>query len=127
MRAYLTKSLPGVNYWNRIHLHASYQFNADRSTGERPGRYMLAAGYSFRLSSSAIGIADVTREQRMEAEKVENVGEVCVRYQVTPLLVVGPGAGLDSLRTRRVHAGRSPSSTALSDPQTKGRADQVAA
>jgi hypothetical protein len=94
IRGYLTKSLPGMRYWNRVHLNFSYQFNDARQNKERAGRYVLAAGYSFRLSTSAIAIADLVREQRMQEGKTESLAELGVRYQVTPLLVVAVGGGV---------------------------------
>lgn len=93
-RAYITKSIPGVSFWNRIHLNASYQYNVSRDALERRGRYWLAAGYSFRLSSSLIAVADVVREQRMLEHAVENYAELGLRYQATPLLVLAVGGGV---------------------------------
>jgi hypothetical protein len=94
VRAYLTKSIPGVLWWNRVHVNVSYQFNAARDAGERKGRYTLAGGYSFRIASSLIGIVDVVREQQMEADSVENYAELGFRYQANPLTVVSAGGGL---------------------------------
>lgn len=94
VRAYLTKSIPGTSYWNRVHLNASYQFNVARDPTERKGRYWFAAGYSFRLSSSIIGIVDVAREQRMTRDEVENYAELGLRYQANPLLVLALGGGV---------------------------------
>lgn len=93
VRAYLTKSIPGTSYWNRIHLNASYQFNVARDSNERTGRYWLAAGYSFRISSSIISIVDAAREQRMTRD-VENYAELGFRYQANPLLVLALGGGV---------------------------------
>lgn len=93
-RAYLTKGIPGTSYWNRVHVNGSYQFNASRGPGERAGRYMVAAGYGFRIASPLVGIVDAAREQRMTLGEAENYAELGFRYQVNPLLVVNVGGGV---------------------------------
>lgn len=96
VQGYVSKLLPGMDYWNGFHVNFRWQFNAERRDDERPGRYRLVVGYAFRVSASMIGIIDGVREQMMKRDVTESRGELGFRYQLTPLLVgtLGGGAGI---------------------------------
>lgn len=95
VQVYVSKLVPGMDYWHGFHLNGRWQFNAERRDDERAGRYRFVAGYAFRISASAIGMVDYVREQMMMKDVTEDRGELGVRYQITPLLVgtLGGGAG----------------------------------
>ncbi len=108
VQVYVSKLLPGMDYWNGVHVNGRWQFNAAKREDERPGRYRFVAGYAFRVSASMIGVVDYVREQIMKKDVTEDRGELGFRYQITPLLVgtVGGGAGAaDGRMTGRAAVG----------------------
>jgi hypothetical protein len=92
-RVYLTKSLPS-SFFHQLHLNGLWQWNVASREGERPGRYRVALGYSFRVSPSVLGIVDVVRDQRMARGAHENLVELGARYQLSPRAVLAFGAGI---------------------------------
>lgn len=81
---------------HRLHLNVAWKHNEGRRMGERTDAYMLAFGYSRRLSPDTIFVADYVRDQELYEDKTSNVIEVGIRRQLTPLttLAVGVGAGI---------------------------------
>jgi hypothetical protein len=108
LQVYLSKLLPGMDYWNGVHVNGRWQFNTERGTEERSGRYRIVVGYAFRISASMIAIIDGVREQMMKTNVTEDRGELGVRYQITPLIVgtLGGAAGVaDDTFVARATAG----------------------
>lgn len=111
----VSKTVPYVPAFVTVHLNGALQYNADQRADERLGRYRVAAGSSFRILPTLHGIVDVVREQQMKVDEEQNLAEVGVRWQATPLFVVLAGAGAGFSMNRRSRAEQSPCSTAPSE------------
>jgi len=94
-RLLISKMIPGSTFWHRVHLNGTIQANVDRKDAERAFRYVVVAGYDFRLTPTMIGVIDAVRDQPMQDGPASNFGELGIRVQITPLfaLAFGGGAG----------------------------------
>ncbi len=97
-RLLISKQLPGTTFWHRLHLNGLLQANVAGSTTERDLRYLVIAGYDFRITPTIVGVVDYVRDQPfVSAQATTNLGEAGIRIALTPLLAVslGGGAGAD--------------------------------
>lgn len=101
VKGILTKSIGplGDSYIpRRVHLNAAWYHNWNPLSEERSNRYLVGAAYNQPINNDWAMVADVYREQKRERNTAENLAELGVRHQLTPLSVlsVGVGAGLNS-------------------------------
>jgi len=89
----LTKKLGRTSFYHELHFNGMWTHNAGARNGEREHLYKFIAGYSARVRSDTVLILDFIREQEREKGKENNILELGIRYQVTPLTIVGVGAG----------------------------------
>lgn len=91
-----TKTLGWAPNLDRLHLNASYRFNAEPGEKERSGQFMGALGYSRRLGPNFLLVTDYVFEQEREEDKESQMVEAGMRYQHDPLTILtfGIGAGL---------------------------------
>ena len=89
----ISKLIGQSELYHSVHLNLEYQFNDNRETEERNGRYKAIFGYSRRLNNETMFVTDFVREQLMDEEDEINLLELGLRYQLTPFSVVSAGAG----------------------------------
>jgi hypothetical protein len=93
VKVILSKLIGRTWQYHAVHLNLIYQFNDNRQSDERAGRYKAVVGYSGRVNNETIFVADVVREQEMEDDEEINLIELGLRIQATPRTVVSLGAG----------------------------------
>lgn len=91
-----TKTI-GYEKLDRVHLNVAYTFNTDTEAEERDGQFTGVLGYSRRLNSETILLADFVYEQEEHEDEDVFLLETGIRYQVDPrnVLAVGTGVGLN--------------------------------
>ena len=95
----MTRTVDDANL-GRFHLNLEWGHNFSALDDERDDTFAIIPGYSFRLNTDTMIVADFIREWEMESGKESNIFEVGARYQLEPLTVlslgVGAGIGDDS-------------------------------
>lgn len=89
----VSRTLGRSSYFHQAHFNLEYQWNDDVGATERAGRYTLALGYSARLNTDTLFLADVVREQEWEENVEMNLAEAGLRYQLLPQGVLSSGVG----------------------------------
>lgn len=90
----LTKTLSGdTNTFQQVHFNGAYNINDDVLPGERGYAAEAFVGYSRRIRSDLLFVADVghrwTKRDRVDVSLIE----YGVRWQLTPLVIVTGSAG----------------------------------
>lgn len=94
VKGIFTKTISGrTNTFQQLHANVGYRFNDDRTRDERDYELDLVFGYSRLLTSSLLFVSDFVRHWRMEDNVEENVVELGLRYQLTPLMTVSGATG----------------------------------
>lgn len=95
-----TKTLGRTSWLNQLHVNASWFYNNERLDDEREHHWAAVLGWSARLTSDLIFVADVWREATKIKDEEQNVAEIGLRYMLRPNLVIaiggGPGFGDES-------------------------------
>ncbi len=83
-------------HFGRFHLNLEWGHNFQALADERDDTFAIIPGYSFRLNTDTIIVADFIREWEMESGHESNIIELGARYQLEPrtVLSVGAGAGI---------------------------------
>jgi hypothetical protein len=96
---YFTKAVVPTSLYHYVHANVLWKrlFDEDEET-QREDRLKLIAGYSQRVGSETLFVADYIYEQDREEDKELNIAEAGFRYHLSPrwVLAAGAGAGLDS-------------------------------
>ncbi len=103
----MTRTLDDEHF-GRFHLNLEWGHNFEALADERDDTFAIIPGYSFRLNTDTIIVADFIREWEMESGHEANIIELGARYQLEPraVLSMGLGAGIgDESPEFRVNVG----------------------
>lgn len=97
VRLLATKTIGNANM-DRLHLNLGYTQNFGTEVDERSNQFSAILGYSRRLNSDTMLVADFVFEQEDEIDTDAYLLELGVRHEIDPLTVfsAGAGAGLTS-------------------------------
>ena len=88
-----TKTLGNGSHLDRLHLNVSWLHNTAVHNTQRSDRYRAILGYSRRLGPDTILVTDFERLEELDRGRNDNIVELGIRRQVTPLTVLSIGAG----------------------------------
>lgn len=89
----MTKTVDDANL-GRLHVNLEWGHNFSAQDDERDDTFAVVAGYSFRLNTDTMIVADFVREWEMERGKESNIAELGARYQLSPRWVLSGGVGI---------------------------------
>lgn len=81
------------NYQGALHLNAGWTHNFDEAPGERDDMYKVAAGYSQSVGEDVTVVLDLTREQHVVDDELENMAEIGVRQDLSETTTAHIGGG----------------------------------
>lgn len=94
LQALATKTLTALPAQDQLHVNVSWVHNAGRLVTERADRYIVIVGYSRRLASKTVFVADGVREQLREKHWDANIVELGLIQDVTQKLKLAVGVGV---------------------------------
>lgn len=93
LKVLLTKTVGQDYLFDQVHLNLAYYFNDDVDRGERDYRYEAVIGYSVLVTTSMVVLADIKHEKDFDKGEDQNLFEIGLRFQATPLNVISVGTG----------------------------------
>lgn len=88
-----TKAVFRSTLLQRVYYNLAWTHNDEPKAMERDSGFKHVVGYGMRLGPDTFLLADYIHEEEIESGRTSNIAEVGLRRMITPLLVMGVGAG----------------------------------